>query len=324
MFERPRRLRKSGTIRSLVQETELSADQLIWPVFIKEGQGQRDPIASLPGCARLSADLLIEECGRWQSKGLKAIALFPAIDDKLKDSKAREAVNPDGLVPRVVRELKKHYPDLTVITDVALDPYSSDGHDGLVKNGIILNDETLLVLAEQALTHAQAGADFVGPSDMMDGRVGWIREKLDEAGFQQTGIISYTAKYASAFYGPFRDALGSAPKSGDKKTYQMDPRNRIEAKREARLDRGEGADILMVKPALAYLDVIADLARDFDLPIAAYNVSGEYAMVKAAAQAGWLNEKAAVLEILHSIRRAGARMILSYHTPDVLTWLGEP
>lgn len=323
MLERPRRLRKNAAIRAQVEETELQAKNLIWPVFIKEGNGKKEEISSLPGCYRLPVEGLIEEAKKLRELGLMAIALFPAIDDKLKNSKASESANPDGLVPKAVQKLKKALPEMTIITDVALDPYSSDGHDGLVKDGKILNDETLLVLAEQAKVQAEAGADFVAPSDMMDGRVGWIRRALDEAGYQETGIISYTAKYASSFYGPFRDALASAPRFGDKKTYQMNPANVREALREARLDRMEGADVLMVKPALSYLDVISKLKAHSDLPIAAYNVSGEYAMVKAAGKNGWLDEKKATLEILTSIKRAGASLIFSYHTPEVLNWLGK-
>lgn len=319
--ERPRRLRRSEAIRELVQETHLTSADLVWPVFIKEGRGLREPIVALPGCKRVSLDVLEEEIARLLPLGLKAIDLFPAIEDRLKDGKGREALNPQGLVPRAITSLKARFPDLCVITDVALDPYSSDGHDGIVQDGEIVNDETVAVLGEQALAHARAGADFVSPSDMMDGRVEHIRKVLDEAGFSRVGIISYCAKYASCFYGPFRDALQSAPKFGDKKTYQMNPLNRREVLREARLDMQEGADVLMIKPALSYLDVIREV-RDFsDLPLAAYNVSGEYAMVKAAAANGWLDERRAVLEILGSIKRAGADMIFTYHTPDVLHWL---
>lgn len=320
-YERPRRLRRSESIRAMIRETEVKSENLVWPVFIKEGQGLREPISSLPGCVRYSLDELIRDIESLD--GLRALALFPQIEDHLKDARGKEACNPDGLIPRAVKTLKDKFPDLILITDVALDPYSSEGHDGIVKNGEILNDETLLVLSDQALTQAEAGADFVAPSDMMDGRVGWIRHQLDENGFTNTGIISYCAKYASAFYGPFRDALESAPRFGDKKTYQMDPANRREALREARLDRREGADVLMVKPALAYLDVISSVRRHSDLPVAAYNVSGEYAMVKAAAQNGWIDERKVTLEILTSIKRAGADMIFSYHTPDFLRWSRE-
>ncbi len=319
--ERPRRLRQSPAIRDMVQETHLLSSDLVWPAFVTEGRKVRDAVPSLPGCFRYSQDNLISEAGRLHDLGLNAIALFPHIEEKSKDAQGKEAVNPSGLVPQVVQALKRAYPDLLVITDVALDPYSSDGHDGIVRNGEILNDETVVVLAQQAKMHAEAGADFVAPSDMMDGRVGWIRKKLDEAGFSKTGIISYSAKYASGFYGPFREALKSAPKSGDKKTYQMNPMNRREALREARLDTREGADVLMVKPALAYLDVIAAVRAKSDLPIAAYNVSGEYAMVKAAAKNGWLDEQTVTIEILGSIKRAGADMIFTYHAPDVLKWM---
>ena len=322
-LERPRRLRRNSAIRDLVQETSLSAKDLVWPVFVKEGKHVREAIAALPGCSRLSLDQVEKDCSELIDLGLRALALFPCIDDSLKNAKASEALNPDGLIPRALQSLKRQFPDLLLITDVALDPYSSEGHDGLVKNGKILNDESVVVLAEQARVQAEAGADFVAPSDMMDGRVRWIRKTLDEAGFSETGIISYCAKYASSFYGPFRSALESAPRFGDKKTYQMNPMNRREARREARLDRAEGADVLLVKPALSYLDVIRDLRACSDLPIAAYNVSGEYAMVKFAAQNKVLEEQAATLEILGSIKRAGADIIFSYHTPDVLRWFAK-
>ena len=321
MLERPRRLRKNLAIRNATSETELNHKHLVWPVFIRDGQNKREDIQALPGCQRLSVDQVVHDCEKLMGLGLQSVALFPCIEDSLKDHKAAEAVNPDGLVPKAIRQLKKMLPELLVITDVALDPFSSDGHDGLVKDGVVLNDESIVVLSEQARLHSEAGADFVAPSDMMDGRVGWIRRALDEAGHTNTGIISYTAKYASAFYGPFREALASAPRFGDKKTYQMNPANVREALREARLDRKEGADILMVKPALAYLDVITRIQQRTDLPVAAYNVSGEYAMVKAAVHHKWLEEKPVVLEILTSIRRAGASLIFSYHTPDVLKWL---
>lgn len=317
--ERPRRLRRGAFIREMMQETHLAPRDFVWPVFIKEGKGLNEPIASLPGCARVSVDVLLSEIAKHE--GLRAIALFPGIEDSLKSSTGKEALNPEGLVPRAIKAIKDKFPELIVITDVALDPYSSDGHDGIVKDGKILNDETVEVLAGQALVQAKAGADFVAPSDMMDGRVLAIRQTLDRDNCTDTGIISYTAKYASCFYGPFREALESAPRFGDKKTYQMNPMNIREAKREARLDKAEGADVLMVKPALSYLDVIQTLKQTSDLPIAAYNVSGEYAMVKAAAKNGWLDEQRAVLEILGSIKRAGADLIFSYHTPDVLKWL---
>jgi len=321
MPERPRRLRKNAAVRDAVSETALHARNLIWPTFVRDGSSKREDIGALPGCQRLSVDQLLHDLENMCALGLKGVALFPYIDDSLKDSKGKEAVNPDGLVPKAVKKIKQAFPELMVITDIALDPFSSDGHDGIVKDGVILNDETVVVLSEQARVHAEAGADFVAPSDMMDGRVGWIRRALDEAGHSNTGIISYTAKYASAFYGPFREALSSAPRFGDKKTYQMNPANAREALREARLDRKEGADILMVKPALSYLDIITRISERMDVPVAAYNVSGEYAMVKAAAANKWIDEKAVTLEILTSIRRAGASLIFSYHTPDVLKWL---
>jgi porphobilinogen synthase len=296
---------------------------LIWPVFVKEGTRLREPIEALPGCFRFSMDELTAEIQSLKDLGLRGVALFPAIDDSLKNERASEALNPKGLIPQFLQQLKIEFPEISLFSDVALDPYSSSGHDGLVKDGKVLNDESLEVLAQQALVQAAAGADFVCPSDMMDGRVGFIRQVLDENGFESVGILSYCAKYASALYGPFREALGSAPRFGDKKTYQMNPTNRREASREARLDVAEGADILMVKPALNYLDVISDLKSSFDLPVAAYNVSGEYAMVKAAAAKGWIDERAITTEFLISIRRAGADMIFSYHTPDVLRWLRD-
>lgn len=321
--ERPRRLRKNPAIRDLVQEHHLQPSDLVWPVFVKEGNKRRENISSLPDCQRMSPDVCAEEVSKLIDLGLKAVEIFPGIDEKLKSTKAEEAVNPKGLVPQTIRQLKKRFPELLIITDIALDPYSSDGHDGIVRGGEVVNDETVVVLAEQAKMHAEAGADFVAPSDMMDGRVGWIRKQLDEAGFKNTGIISYTAKYASCFYGPFREALESVPRFGDKKTYQMNPMNAREALREAKLDQAEGADVLLVKPALAYLDIIHTIKQKSYLPVAAYNVSGEYAMVKAAAQNGWIDEQRATLEILGSIKRAGADMIFSYHTPDVLKWLAK-
>ena len=323
ILERPRRLRRLESIRDLVQESVLHARDLIWPVFVKEGTGVREPIAALPGVDRVSTDLLLNELDRLIPLGLRGVCLFPCLDDALKDKIGREAVNDKGLVPRTIREIKARHPQLTVITDVAMDPYSTEGHDGIVRDGEILNDETLEVLAGQSLAHARAGADFVAPSDMMDGRVGYIRGRLDGEGFTNVGIISYTAKYASGFYGPFREALASAPRFGDKKSYQMNPNNRREALREARLDQEEGADIIMVKPALSYLDIIREVRDYSDLPIAAYNVSGEYAMVKAAAQRGMLDERQVTTEILSSIKRAGADLIFTYHTPDVLVWLRE-
>ena len=323
ILERPRRLRRLESIRDLVQESVLNARDLIWPVFVKEGRNVREPIASLPGVDRVSIDLLVADVTRLTELGLRGVCLFPCVDDGLKDKLGQEAMNDQGLMPRTIKALKGKFPQLTVITDVALDPYSTEGHDGIVRDGEVLNDETLDVLAAQSLTHARAGVDFVAPSDMMDGRVGFIRQRLDEAGFTNVGIISYTAKYASGFYGPFREALASAPRFGDKKSYQMNPNNRREALREARLDQEEGCDMVMVKPALSYLDIIREVRDVSDLPVTAYNVSGEYAMVKASAERGWLNERQVVTEILSSIKRAGADLIFTYHAPDMLLWLRE-
>jgi porphobilinogen synthase len=310
---RPRRNRSSESVRQLVRETSLLPSNFILPLFVCEGRGVVDPIVSMPGQARLSIDKLVSKAKEARSAGIPAVALFPKIEDRKKDSYAKESFNRDGLLPRAIRELKNAVPEVTVISDVAMDPYSSDGHDGVVRDGKILNDETLPILAQMALCQAEAGADWIAPSDMMDGRVGHLRRALDENGYSDRSILAYTAKYASAFYGPFRDALDSAPKSGDKQTYQMDPANRREALREALLDAKEGADVLMVKPALAYLDVISELRRQTTLPIAAYQVSGEYAMILAAAEKGWIDGPQAMMEALIGIRRAGASMILSYY-----------
>lgn len=311
---RPRRNRSSASVRSMVRETSLSPSNFILPLFVCDGKNVSDPIASMPNTYRYSVDRLVANAKEAHALGIPAVALFPKIPDTKKDRFAKESANRDGLLPRAVRELKSKIPSLIVITDVAMDPYSTDGHDGLVESGTILNDETLPILAEMALCQAEAGADWIAPSDMMDGRIGYIRRALDKNGFSDRSILAYTAKYASAFYGPFRDALDSAPKAGDKKTYQMDPANRREALREALLDAKEGADVLMVKPALAYLDVISELRRQTTLPIAAYQVSGEYSMILGAAERGWLDEKAAMMEALLGIRRAGASMILSYYS----------
>lgn len=324
---RPRRNRKSANIRELICETSISPKHLIYPVFIHEGDDNQ-PISSLPGCTRWSIPGLVEEAKRLVDLGIRTIDLFPAIPDSKKTPDAIEALNPDGLVPRAIYALKDAVPNLTIMTDVALDPYNSDGHDGLVEfraDGTmeILNDDTVEILCQQALCHADAGADIISPSDMMDGRVAAIRATLDSEALDDVSIMAYTAKYASALYGPFRGALESAPKSGDKKTYQMDPANIREAMREAQLDEAEGADILMVKPASIYLDVIAAMRNHVTLPIAAYHVSGEYLMIKSAAASGWLNEKATVLETLTSIRRAGADMILTYYAPQAAEWLNE-
>ncbi|WP_215619119.1 porphobilinogen synthase [Leptothoe kymatousa] len=313
---RPRRLRRAGTLRRMVQETVLTAADLIYPMFVMEGEGQREAVPSMPNCFRYSLDLLLEEAKAVWELGIGAIALFPLVPEHLKDNAGTESYNSDGLIPRAVRALKQALPDLLVITDVALDPYSSEGHDGIVQDGQILNDETVAVLAKQALVQAEAGADFVAPSDMMDGRVREIRKALDAEGWINVGILAYSAKYASAYYGPFRDALDSAPKFGDKKTYQMDAANAREAIKEVELDIQEGADIVMVKPALAYMDIICRIKQHTNLPVAAYNVSGEYAMVKAAAQQGWIDEKAVMLETLTSMKRAGADLILTYFAKD--------
>jgi porphobilinogen synthase len=317
-MNRPRRNRKNEVIRSMVRESHLLPAHLIAPLFVVEGSAHRIEIKSMPGHFRLSIDELVKEAKELFDLGIHTVALFPAIDEKLKTSDAREAYNPEGLNARAIRAVKEALPEMMVMGDIALDPYSSDGHDGLVdpKTGEILNDESLKVLAKQALCEARAGVDIIGPSDMMDGRVGYLRKALDEEGFQNVLIMSYCAKYASGFYGPFREALDSAPKKGDKKTYQMDPANAKEALREAMLDEEEGADILMVKPGLPYLDVIYRLKESFTLPIAAYNVSGEYAMVKAAAANGWIDNDKVILETLVSFRRAGADIILTYFAKE--------
>lgn len=309
---RPRRNRRSASIRALVRETVVTVGDLIYPLFLQEGE-EDTPIESMPGCSRWSLAGLVAEAGAAHALGVPAVVLFPKVPDELKTSAAEEAWNPEGLIPRAVRALKAAHPTLTVMTDVALDPYNRDGHDGLVAaDGRILNDETVLALCRQALCQARAGADIVAPSDMMDGRVGALRAALDEAGFSEVGILSYAAKYASAFYGPFRGALDSAPKAGDKKTYQMDPANAREAVREALLDEAEGADMLMVKPAGAYLDILAKIREQTTLPLAAYQVSGEYLMIQSAVAAGWLDEEKVITESLTAIKRAGADMILTY------------
>lgn len=317
LISRPRRNRKSAAMRDMVREHQLSAANLIAPLFVVEGTKQQIEIASMPGQYRYSLDCLLDECGRLQELGVPCVSLFPALTEDKKDKYATESSNADGLYPRTIAAVKEKYPDLLIMSDVAMDPYSSDGHDGLVDdNGAIVNDESLPILAKMAVTQAQAGSDIVGPSDMMDGRVGYIRAALDKEGFTNTSIMSYSAKYASCFYGPFRDALSSAPKAGDKKTYQMDPANVNEALREARLDTQEGADILMVKPGLPYLDVVRALKESSELPVAVYNISGEYAMIKAADEKGWLDGQAAMMEVLMSFRRAGADMILTYFAKE--------
>ncbi|MDE0979117.1 MAG: porphobilinogen synthase [Flavobacteriales bacterium] len=310
--QRPRRNRQSGAVRDLVRETHLTPGHLIMPLFVLDGQGRREEIASMPGVFRLSEDEVLKEVGACMRVGIRSFVLFPAVEEELKTSDGSYGADPSNFYLRIARSIKATFAEVMLMSDVALDPYSSDGHDGLVVNGEIVNDATLPLLAAQAVAQAEAGFDFIGPSDMMDGRVGLIREALDKANFTQTGIIAYSAKYASAFYGPFRDALESAPKSGDKKTYQMDPANRHEALREAELDAEEGADFLMVKPALCYLDVIRDLSVHMDRPIAAYNVSGEFSMLKAAAAKGWIDYDRAMPEMLTSIHRAGASVIITY------------
>ncbi|MCS7004847.1 MAG: porphobilinogen synthase [Cytophagales bacterium] len=317
IIRRPRRNRVSSAIRALVEETTLSTNDLIYPIFVQEGKQQQWEIASMPGIYRFSPDRLLFEIEECMNIGIRAICLFPNISEDKKDKIGSEGCNPEGLYPSTIRSIKARFPELCIMTDVALDPYSSDGHDGIFRDGKILNDETVEILGKMALIQAEAGADLIGPSDMMDGRVQHIRQVLDQHGFIDVGIISYTAKYASAFYGPFRDALQSAPKQGDKKTYQMNPANAKEALLEAELDFQEGADILMVKPALAYLDIIYRLKEKFCIPIAAYNVSGEYAMIKGAARLGWLDEQKCMLETLLSIKRAGADIILSYFAKEV-------
>lgn len=316
LVQRPRRNRKSVAIREMVAENRVGVQDLIFPLFIVEGENQKTPIQSMPGIYRYSLDLLLEEIAECVELGIQSFAPFPNISEALKDKYASESYREDSLYLNAIQKIKEQFTDICLITDVAMDPYSSAGHDGIVEDGKILNDETLEILGKMALAQAEAGADIIAPSDMMDGRVGHIRRELDDAGYTEVAIMAYTAKYASAFYGPFRDALDSAPKFGDKKTYQMNPANSREAILEAQLDFEEGADFLMVKPALPYLDVIKSLKETFPLPVAAYNVSGEYAMVKAAAMQGWLNGESAMLESLMSIKRAGADVILTYFAKE--------
>ena len=322
LTHRPRRLRRNPTIRSLVRENHLSVDDFIYPMFVMEGENNRVEVPSMPEAYRFTLDLLVKEVEENYALGIKAIALFPAVPEERKDLTGTESFNPEGLAQRAVRAIKAAVPDVIIFTDVALDPFTTHGHDGIIDdNGVILNDETVEVLVKMSVSQAAAGADFVSPSDMMDGRIGAIRQGLDANGFANVGILAYSAKYASAYYGPFRDALGSAPKSGDKKTYQMDPANQREALIEAELDYSEGADFLMVKPALPYLDVIKLLKDNFDIPIAAFNVSGEYAMVKAAAANGWIDGDKAMVESLTSIKRAGAKVILTYFAKEYATYI---
>ena len=323
LAKRPRRLRTSSAIRALVAENSLSVNDLMTPLFILEGEGQQKEIPSMPGYYKKSLDLTVEDVKELYAMGLKSVLLFVQVDDSLKDNSGTEAINPEGLMQQAVRAIKDAVPEMLVMTDVALDPYSSYGHDGIVEDGKIVNDPTVEVLAEMALSHARAGADFVAPSDMMDGRIKSIRKRLDEEGFEDTGIMSYSAKYASSFYGPFRDALDSAPGFGDKKTYQMNPANAIEGVKEALLDIEEGADMVMVKPGLPYLDMVHRVKQVSEVPVSVYHVSGEYAMIKAAAAKGWIDEDTAIMESLLSFKRAGADLIATYFSRDAVRLLGK-
>src|SRR6478672_10963700 len=320
--KRNRILRQSQSVRSLVAETYLTSNDFIVPLFIDEGENVQTEIASMPNYYRRSLDLTVKEVKDLWSMGLKSVLIFIKCKDELKDNKGTEALNPNGLMQRSIKAIKDAVPEMLVMTDVAPDPFSSYGHDGLVEGKEIVNDATVEVLAKMSVSHAHAGADFVAPSDMMDGRIGAIRKALEESGFTKTGIMSYSAKYASCFYGPFRDALDSAPGFGDKKTYQMDYANRIEAIKETLMDVEEGADIVMVKPAMAYLDIIREVRNNVDVPVSAYHVSGEYSMIKAAAKMGWVDENKAILETLTSFKRAGADLIATYFAKDAVKLLG--
>ncbi|WP_200906373.1 porphobilinogen synthase [Limnoraphis robusta] len=318
LVQRPRRLRRTDALRRMTCETQLTVNDLIYPLFVMEGENTKVEVASMPGSYRYTLDLLLKEVTEAHALGIPAIALFPLVAEDKKDNAGTESYNSDGLIQRTVRAIKQEVPDIMIVTDVALDPFSTKGHDGIVSDeGEILNDETVEVLVKQAVSQAEAGADIVAPSDMMDGRIGAIRQGLDAAGYTNVSILAYSAKYASAYYGPFRDALDSAPKFGDKKTYQMNPANAREALTEVALDIAEGADMVMVKPALAYLDIIHLVRSATNLPVAAYNVSGEYAMIKAAGQKGWIDEKKVMLETLTSMKRAGADVILTYFAKEV-------
>lgn len=319
---RNRILRQSAAIRSMVTETRLAPENFIVPLFIIEGENQSSEISSMPNYYRRSIDLTVKEVKELWEMGLKCVLIFVKSKDELKDNLGTEALNANGLMQRSIRAIKEAVPEMVVMTDVALDPYSSFGHDGIVENGEIVNDTTVKVLAKMSVSHARAGADFVAPSDMMDGRIGAIRQALEESGFTKTGIMAYSAKYASSFYGPFRDALDSAPGFGDKKTYQMDYANRVEAIRETIMDVEEGADIVMVKPALSYLDIIREVKNAVDVPVSCYNISGEYAMIKAAAKMGWIDEDKAILETLTSMKRAGADMIATYFAKQAVRLIG--
>ena len=321
IIHRPRRLRRTESIRRLVRETWLQSSNFILPLFVVEGKNQRQPIETMPGQYRFSIDELVRECTEIYRLGIPAVNLFGY--SSKKDDRATQAYDPNGLIPKAITAIKREIPDLSVQTDIALDPYTEHGHDGLLINGDVANDESVDVLTKMALVHAEAGVDWVAPSDMMDGRIGAIRQALDNNDFQNVNIISYSAKYASGFYGPFRGALNSTPQKGDKKTYQMDPANVREALREVSLDIEEGADVVMIKPALAYLDVISTVRHTFEIPIAAYNVSGEYGMLIAAAERGWLNREQAILETLTAIKRSGADMILSYFAKEAAGYLNK-
>ncbi len=320
-LRRNRRLRTSEAVRSLVRETIISPNDFIVPLFVVEGKGIKEEIASMPNYFRFSLDLLEQEVKELWKMGLKSVLIFVKVPDNLKDNAGTEALNAEGLMQRAIKIVKNAVPEMLVMTDVALDPYSSFGHDGVVADGKIINDDTTAILTEMSLSHAKAGADFIAPSDMMDGRIFEIRSLLEDEGFHDTGIMSYSAKYASAFYGPFRDALDSAPGFGDKKTYQMDPANREEAIRETLMDIEEGADIVMVKPGLCYLDIVRDIKEAVTVPVAVYQVSGEYAMIKAASEKGWLDHDAVMMEQLTAIKRAGANMIASYFAKDAVKLL---
>ncbi len=322
-LRRNRRLRTNESIRSLVRETILSPNDFLVPLFVVEGKNIKEEISSMPNYFRFSLDLLEKEVKELWDLGLRSVLLFVKVADNLKDNAGTEALNAEGLMQRAVKTVKNAVPEMLVMTDIALDPYSSFGHDGVVANGKILNDDTSLILAEMSLSHAKAGADFVAPSDMMDGRIFEIRSLLEDEGFHDTGIMSYSAKYASALYGPFRDALDSAPGFGDKKTYQMDPANREEAVKETLMDVEEGADIVMVKPGLCYLDIVRDIKNVVNVPVAVYQVSGEYAMIKAASEKGWLDHDAVMMEQLIAIKRAGANIIASYFAKDAVKLLNR-
>jgi porphobilinogen synthase len=322
-MRRPRRNRASAAIRDLVQETSLNTNDFVYPIFLLEGEKQKFEVNSMPGIFRYSLDLALKEIEQCLELGIKGFDVFPVVDESYKDKNATKSYDSEFFYLKALGTIKQTFPEAMIITDVAMDPYSSDGHDGIVEDGKILNDETLEVLGKMALAQAETGIDMIGPSDMMDFRVGYLRNVLDENGFFDTGIMAYTAKYASSFYGPFRDALNSTPKFGDKKTYQMNPSNSDEALLEAQLDFQEGADIMMVKPALAYLDIIQKLKENFHIPIAAYNVSGEYSMIKAAGEKGWLDATSTMMESLLSIKRAGADIILTYFAKEAAQCLHQ-